>query len=197
MNDNSFTKVKYSNEGKNIELVSKIICVVITIILILNTVFLPWTLEGVINKTVIIIVAILFMMYLLRLSKKVAMHKSEIRRHRVEIVEQGDMCEGKIIAVNERRFYNSAREQWENAYFLTAEYFSAKFGCVKRIDSNFLAHEPNDIVGNDCIVYEYEDEAIIDSVAQMSDKKISPLNIVILIVVLAMFGIAIYFSVKS
>lgn len=197
MTDKEFTKVKYSNEGKNIELASRIICGVITIMLILNTIFLPWTPTGIIGKLATIIIAVLFMLFMLRLSKKVAIKKKEEKRRRMEIVELGDMCEGRIIAVNKRRFYDTVKEHLTESYYLTAEYFSAKSGCVKRIDSSCLARTPNDVVGNDCIVYEYEGEAIIDSVAQMSDKKMSPLNVVLLIVVIALFGVAIYFSVKN
>ncbi len=197
MNDKEFTKVKYSNEGKNIELAGRIICGVITILLILNTIFLPWTPNGIIIKSATIIIAVLFMAFMLRLSKKVALENNEVRRRRKEIVELGDMCEGKIIALNKRRFYSTTKERLDESYYLTAEYFSAKSGCVKRVDSSCLARTPNGVVGNDCIVYEYDGEAIIDSVAQMSDKKMSPLDIVMLIVVIALFGVAIYFSVKN
>ena len=197
MNDKNFTKVRYSYERKNSEPASRIICGVITIMLILNTIFLPWTPNGIFIKSATIIIAVLFMAFMLRLSKNAALKKSEVIRRRKEIVELGDMCEGKIIAVNKRRFYNSTTEQWDESYYLTAEYFSAKSGCVKRIDSSVLARTPVDVEGNDCIVYEYEDEAIIDSVAQMADKKMSPMNVVMLIVVIVLFGVAIYFSVKN
>lgn len=193
MNDKKFTKVKYSNEGKNIELASRIICGVIIIMLILDTVFTPWLLRGIIFKFATIIIAVLFMVFMLRLSKKVALKNSEVRRRRKEIVELGDMCEGKIISVNKRRFYDTTKEHLVESFYLTAEYFSVKSGCVKRIDSSSLARTPNDVEGNECIVYEYDGEAIIDSVAQMSDKKMSPLNVVLLIVVIALFGVAAYF----
>ena len=193
MTDKNFTKVRYSYECKNPETASRIICGVITIMLILNTIFLPWTPNGIIAKLITIIIAVLFMAVMLRLSKKLALKKSEVIRRRKEIVELGDMCEGKIIAVNKRRYYDTAKGHLTESYYLTAEYFSAKSGCVKRIDSSILARTPVDVEGNDCIVYEYEGEAIIDSVAQMSDKKMSPLDVVLLIVVIALFGVAAYY----
>ncbi|MGN0577956.1 MAG: hypothetical protein ACI4J4_05000 [Ruminiclostridium sp.] len=82
MTDKEFTKVKYSNEGKNIEPASRIICGVITIMLILNTIFLPWTPTGIIGKLATIIIAVLFMVFMLRLSKKVALRKKEEKRRR-------------------------------------------------------------------------------------------------------------------
>ena len=193
MNDKNFTKVRYSYECKNPEPASRIICGVITIMLILNTIFLPWTPNGIIAKLITIIIVVLFMSVMLRLSKKVALRKSEVIRQRKEIVALGDMCEGKIIAVNKRRFYDTSKDHLTESYYLTAEYFSAKSGCVKRIDSSILARTPVDVEGNDCIVYEYEDEAIIDSVAHMSDKKMSTLEVGLLIAVIALFGVAAYY----
>ena len=193
MHDKNFTKVRYSYEGKNPETASRIICGVITILLILNTIFLPWTTNGIIAKLITIVIAVLFIAFMLRLCKKVALKKSEVIRRRKEIVELGDMCEGKIIAVNKRRFYDNVKGHLSESYYLTAEYFSAKSGCVKRIDSSILARTPVDVEGNDCIVYEYEGEAIIDSVAQMSDKKMSPLEVVLLIAVIALFGAAAHY----
>ena len=192
MSDENYTKVKYSNEGGKIKPVSWIICSLLFILSVLDTVFLHLSFVGVISKIPVIIIIVVILL----VSKKFGAKQEGVRKRRNEFIQYGEQCEGKIVAVNKHRYYNTTLDQLSYYYTLSAEYYSEKSGCYKTVESDSLALTPNDIVGNGCIVYEYNGEAIIDSVSQLTDKKMSPLNVVILIITIALFGVAAWFFTK-
>lgn len=192
MSDKNFTKVKYTNDEKRIKPVSWIICSILFVLAALDTVFLHLSVEGVLSKIPVMVIIVIILLA----SQKIAARQEREKNHRKELVKYGERCEGKIIAINEHKYYSTTMDHLCYSYSLSAEYYSEKSGCYKRIDSGILAQTPTDVVGNDCIVYEYNGEAIIDSVDQLSDKKMSPANAVLLIITIALFGFAAWFFSK-
>ena len=185
-------KVVYANETNNLYRLSVIACVLILVFAVLDIVFLHRSLMGVMSKIPVIVVIYLILYF----GKKITIRSKENIRHRRKIVEFGEKYEGKIVAVNKHDNFDVSIGATVTAYSLTAEYYSNEKADYKKVDSAILAHTPADVVGNKCIIYEYDGVAIIHEIQNFSNKKMSLWEWEVLMIIIAGFGIALWFCLN-
>lgn len=187
-----FLKVKYANEKVNTLRICIIASTVIMVFAVIDIIALHRTLVGILSKIPAILIVALIIYY----GRKVQMeHINNIKRHE-NIVKNGTRCEGVILSIQQHETYDSSSGRTGISYSLIAEYFSESEKKNKQVASAILVNTPNDIVGNKCIVYEYDGESLIDEVEGYGRKHMSAREWGLLLIVLIGFGIALYCCLK-
>ncbi len=184
-----YKKVIYANETSILYRLSMMACILILVFAALDIAFLHRSLMGIMSKIPVLVVIFLIQYFQRIITIR---NKENIGRHR-EIVEFGEKYEGKIIAVNEHNSYDTSIGATGTAYSLTAEYYSHEKTEYKKVNSAILAHTPADVVGKKCIIYEYDGETIIHEIQNFSNKKMALREWGILMIIIAGFGIALWF----
>lgn len=85
---------------------------------------------------------------------------------RMELINYGIKCEGKILEIVQSREYNSTRKIWEDVFSLKVQFFSTVFNEYVIQTTPYIKNiSENDIIGTSrkCIIFEKADATIRDT----------------------------------
>lgn len=182
----NMTKVKYYREKNRFYL-----CITISVILIIFLLvsLIAYGINWIgIAKSLVIVGMVIFIIFN---GKKLEKDAFEYVNKRKEIVQKGKKCIGKITEIKK----DVSNIDDMVAHRLVAQYYSPIKNENIEIESPVLQNAPSDKIGMNCIIYEYQDKAIIDEVEGLEKKKMNKADWIALILIFTFFAFALYFTI--